>query len=44
MRERHPTDCHEPLAYTPELGGVDARTLPRIFSNDTRCETCGQSG
>ena len=28
----------------PEIGKVDARTLPRVFSNDTRCQECGQSG
>lgn len=28
-------------AYTPDLEGeIDARALPRIFTNDTRCETC----
>ena len=29
-----------PTVYTPELGTTDARDIPRIFSNDTRCETC----
>lgn len=24
----------------PEVGKVDARTLPRVFTNDTRCEQC----
>lgn len=29
-----------PTYYSPEIGEVDARTLPRIFTNDTRCEAC----
>lgn len=31
-------------AVDPGTGRVDARTLPDVFSNDTRCSRCQRSG
>ena len=31
-------------SVNPSAGRIDARTLPAVFSNDTRCPLCHRSG